>query len=154
MEGKIDAQWELPSNSGRTTIFGRLKAVLDTESGTGLLFEISCRGMAFQTYDPGKLVEDFDFRFHEIFISQRLLKANVDVLRRWLATPFRLELNFTENHGSQFYLRLDKEDHIISTLEKPACTLLFRSGYARNEVAFVVDQSCVRIFCESISAFV
>jgi hypothetical protein len=153
MELKLGLEWELPSNSGRSMVSGTLKRVHDDAIDRSLLFDMSFRGEAFDKYEEGGLVKNYDISMNQVAISQSRLSHNVSLLSDWLKTPRELELDFSDTPQQTFMISLRKRDDVISSVEKPVCTVSCESFLLKCEIGFVVDQSCIRILRDSLATF-
>jgi hypothetical protein len=152
MELKLGSEWAIPSNSGRSMVSASLKRVHDTAEERLLLFDVRCRRESFSQYCEGELVADYDILLHQVALSKRDVSQNVALLTDWLQTPRELELAFSARHQT-FIVSLRKQEGVYSSVEKPVCSVSCQSFLLKCQIGFVVDQTCIRILRDSLSAF-
>ncbi|MGJ7529171.1 hypothetical protein [Variovorax sp. GB1P17] len=100
---------------------------------------------------------DFHVTLPQVLINLVSLKSLRERLVEWQVNPsaFTLELGLLGKGGQRITFAIGRDENLIYSVDKPACTLTYACGAAmQGRWSFVVDQSCIRLCAEGIGEFV
>ena len=140
--------FRLPSNRGWDLVEGRFIRAVVPRGERLWHIELRCAGRSFRRdgSPPGELVEDYDFLFPQVMVTEEGVEALLAALRRWLDGGLKGEEEFTLEFGSgdiQFLVEVGTRADLICRPDTPAFFLHYSAGKARAEVLFAVDHSCL-----------
>lgn len=102
-------------------------------------------------------VTDFHVTLPQVLIDLASLKSLRERLVEWQVNPsaFTLELGLSGKGDQRITFAIGRDENLIYSLDRPACTLTYACGSAmQGRWSFVVDQSCIRLCAEGIGEFV
>ena len=150
--------WSMSASSGRARIACTFVACSQKPSvlicGVEACGEFWPRGHS--DHSAGTVI-DFDVKLPQVVISLDSLKALRERLVEWQVNPssFALELGASEKSDQRITFAIGRDENLIYSVEKPACTLTYACGSAmQGRWSFVVDQSCIRLCADGIGEFV
>ena len=151
-------RWSMPAANGRSRIgcaFVRRSQEADAlVCGVEAIGEFWPRGHA----DHGAgTVTDFHVTLPQVLLDLASLKLLRERLVEWQVNPcgFALELGIAGKGDQRITFAIGRDENLIYSADKPACTLTYACGSAmQGRWSFVVDQSCIRICAEGIREFV
>ncbi|MGD8452103.1 MAG: hypothetical protein PVJ57_09820 [Phycisphaerae bacterium] len=148
--------FELPSNGGYNAVEATYRRV-EEENGERILYA----DVKF-TYDVWGPDTDLDCSMHLkesahtlvkcVPIREAALYELAGLLQDWLHKPRELSVDIGIKFQS-FRLRIGPEPRFISSMEKPVARIRLKAPRTFINMHFVVDQSCIRLFRDSIVAW-
>jgi hypothetical protein len=102
------------------------------------------------------LTRDFQILLPQVVLELKALERLQEMLTDWQASRDDVEAALTGAAADQHLsFSIGKDDGLIYTPDKPACTVRYECGPAMSgRSSFVVDQSCIRICSEEIRDFI
>jgi hypothetical protein len=157
-----EREWKLVANSGREQFCGSFIKRGSNEDGLDLvLANVSVIGEFWLdppfANDGGSSGLETVFSVslpHAVLRKDRIEKL-LDELEQWLLKPkpISLELAKCRTTYQSLVISLGVREDLISSLERPACTISYSSNsFEVGKWHFVVDQSCIRIFHDELRA--
>ncbi len=150
-------RWTLTSSSGRNEFTGVfLRHWNDEIRSLLLLAEITVQGMFWprgQEMSGTELVTDYAVTLPQVIVQKDAIDRLIAELTNWSNRPkqFSVDLASSKNNDQALKIFFGVSDSLISSVEKPACVLMYTNGaFIRGEWSFVVDQSCINNFLSSL----
>lgn len=150
--------WTMHSASGRARISCTFVAHSHEAGalvcGFGAAGEFWPRGHIARSADT---VTDFHVTLPQVLIDLASLKLLRERLVEWQVNPsgFALELGVSGKGDQRISFAIGRDENLIYSADKPACTLAYTCGSAmEGRWSFVVDQSCIRLCAEALGEFV
>jgi hypothetical protein len=146
--------WELVSSDGWQRVSWRPKHIVYLAEPF-LLVELRISG---EFWDPKELADTDEYKLARQVecalpnVMLSLSKADLldTALVAWLDHRTPVEIALSPSTYQALSFQLGPSEDLISTREKPVCTLAYRAARLRCEWLLPVDQSCIRSFQESI----
>ncbi len=148
--------WELPSNRGWDIARGELRGVFVREQALIFLSSIHLTGRYWAAVDGlerSHTAEEYSVELSQVEIARGDLLGARTALNQWVRAPFDLELKLSAMPDHRLSMSLRPEPGTVSTIDKPVCRFRFSTAHLTGECAWVVDQSCIRIFVEGIESW-
>ncbi len=95
------------------------------------------------------LVADYDLRLPQVSILPSQLHQLYAEIDDWLASPRPIRVDLGEAHQA-VRVQLDKQEHMISSLDRPVFELVYDTMRFCATIRFVTDQSCLRILRDGL----
>jgi hypothetical protein len=146
--------WTLASSSGREELKGIFLDELAPRSANELPVDLWLGAKSYLS-DQYPLEPAYEFILHRMLFSRTAVEELISDLAQWLAKPKNIERDLPIDGGRQdqkFRIELRIPRNLTSPLERPVCTLSWSwQSFRLGQCSFVVDQSCIRIFRDSLS---
>jgi hypothetical protein len=152
------ANWSMPAASGRAR-FG-CTFVAHSKATGALVCRVEASGEFWPRGDIDRsadTVTDFHVTLPQVLMDLVALKLLRERLVEWQVNPssFALELGVSGNGDQRIAFTIGRDESLIYSVDKPACTLTYACGSAmEGRWSFVVDQSCIRLCAEALGEFV
>jgi hypothetical protein len=149
--------WSIRSSSGREHVSVKFTGkYVDIRGQVFYGCEVRIDGYfwgRFGKHIEGDLLEDFSVVLHQVHVYRNRLENFLSRLNAWMCQPSEMTVDLGGNEND-FIIEIGKEDGIISSLEKPVCSIKYFSGsFQSARWAFVVDQSCVWLLIDELIDF-
>ncbi len=149
-------EFELSDNSGRDQMQGVFLDAWQDERDQEIYFHVALklRGRFFarSPKSSSHIVDEYDFALPQMVWQYQSVKGLVSDLEAWEVEPREINRNLSGANDPLFEIWIGKSDKLISSLQKPACVLRFSGASVTGlNIGFVTDQSCLRIFRETLS---
>lgn len=149
-------EFALSDNSGHNEMRGVFLDAWQDECDQELYFRVglqfSGRFFGRSPRSAGDLVEEYNFTLPQMVWRYHNVKGLVSDLDAWEVEPRELEWSLSGAVDPLFEIWIGKSDELASSLQKPACFLrLGGAGVKELRLGFVTDQSCLRLFRETLS---
>lgn len=152
-------QWNLFASSARERLSGRFLRQ-EEDGGSLLILSTICISGQFWIPRPfadprtsNDVSEAFSVILPQIILRKSLVENLIIELTKWLVIPREFYLNLSGNTHQIFTICFEVTDKLISSIEKPACTITYAGGtFKVGKWSFIVDQSCVRTLREELTA--
>jgi hypothetical protein len=146
--------WELVSSDGWQRITWYPKQIV-YRSEPLLLVELRHSG---EFWDPGALADAEEYisvpqvecTLPNILLSLSKISLLDTSLAAWLDHRAHFDIVLSPNTYQSLSFQLGPSEQLISTRDKPACTLAYAAARLRSEWVMPVDQSCIRGFRQTI----
>jgi len=155
---KETANWSMPAASGRArihcTFVAYSREIGALVCGIEASGEFWPRGLGDRS---GSTVADFQVALPQVVMDLASLKLLRERLVEWQVNPsgFALELGVSGKGDQRITFAIGRDENLIYSVDKPACTLTYACGSAmQGRWSFVVDQSCIRLCAEGLGEFV
>ena len=102
--------------------------------------------------DLDRLPKTYLIQLPSVRIARSVCHQLVDDLDGWLECRTPFERYLASSFEQTVTLGVGTREDLITTVEHPAVTFCYDDGRCRLEVFFVVDQSCLRIARDGLSA--
>jgi hypothetical protein len=151
------AQWCLPDSSGRDRLIGEFRDIYKGPDGQAILcvaISISGEFWRLPISDP-QLADDYKVCLPQVLCNWQAVDELILELGEWLDRPKPIKIDLASKiRGHQtFSIEFSKTHRLITTGEKPACTVTYSgTNFLQGVWSFVVDQSCIRIFHDELRA--
>lgn len=100
-----------------------------------------------------ELVLERAVTIQQVHVEWRQLDELHASLREWLHSATRFDTLLADNSDCKFKIQIGATPKLISSVEKPAFSLSYEAGAMANlSWRYVVDQSCIRIFYDGLTA--
>jgi hypothetical protein len=148
-------EWNLPSSSGRDRITGVfLSTWRDAHNMNWVVADITFSGDFLERQkEPigAAFVNDYALHLNQVILRRDKLDILVTELKEWFRTGNEFDVSLGEYYGQSFQISIGKTPELISSVDKPACTVSYSGGSLRfAEWSFIVDQSCLGIFLNEL----
>ncbi|WP_316176027.1 MULTISPECIES: hypothetical protein [unclassified Bradyrhizobium] len=155
-------QWVLPSSSGRERFCGSfIRSGRSSDGPDVLLTRIALLG-EFWPQPPfdkeagradWETEPQFCLSFPKVIIRRDRIDCLRDQLQEWFADYRAISVNLSKitSVDASIEISIGVNDRLISSAMQPAFTFSYKWRSIAVEESFVVDQSCIRIFCEGLS---
>jgi hypothetical protein len=149
-------EWNMPSNSGRSEI--KFRAATLHKSTHHIEFSIELTGQAWShaglKADPPvyDLIDDFRCNLPCVWIPRPACEDLLSDFETWLRshTPFTRTLSLAPD--PRLIVQIDEREEVVRSRDHPTFTFYYdRAGWSL-EMFFQVDQSCIRIARDGLSA--
>jgi hypothetical protein len=151
--GEPGNEFTLSSNSGREEMKFALLHSIVADTDEACICSLTLKGRNWREL-IGKyqweIIDDCTVHLHQVLLSVSRLTELYHILMAWLRHPFVIEQELAMHEYLYFQFSLGPDAGIISSAEKPVARLAFAVGSLRGDFAFVVDQSCIRLFASGI----
>lgn len=152
-----DFDWQLPDSRGWNRLLARVLEKRPPSDKEGwLLLEIVIEGdfwaRGATDFPAYPLVSDHATTLGQVMLSEQSLTALVAHLKEWQSSYRAFEVDLSVAGNSQKVLfSIGRSDALICSADKPVFTIIYdNSPSMYGQWSFIVDQSCLRIFCESL----
>jgi hypothetical protein len=152
-------QWNLYSSNGRSSFSGTIKRELRLDSEEILLAEISVKGRWIDRAEREisfiELSDEYHVTLSQVLLQKQSVRQLVSQLAGWLGspTPGPIEVSSAvQDQHLDIYIGPSRWTKILPDvrLELRYSSMEFESGVW----SFPIDQSCIRIFFDELSAVV
>ena len=151
-------QWNLSSSSSREYLAGTfLRKTKDKSDSTLILSTITVAGQFWsspvfcETAKNNSVSDLYAVALSHVVLKQSLVEDLIAELAEWLEKPKELSVDLSADVYEVFSISFEISKKLISSLEKPACTVTYASGsFQVGKWSFIVDQSCMRIFYDEL----
>lgn len=152
-------RWSLPSTSGRDQLMGEFKSLAkDRHGGTVFVTDLRISGLFWPRLQIGAssaLTADYDVSLPQVLVDWRALDDLIVALGAWLEQPRPISIELCPAPAKDQSLVRSVGDvaGLITAADKPGCRIRYTGTVFRGgDWAFVVDQSCIRIFYDDLCA--
>jgi hypothetical protein len=142
----------MPSNSGRGSF--ELSILGPAPQPENVVVKLNARGEFFDNQkiiSAANLVPDFDLQLHQV-VMRRAALSLLDVhLSTWMQemAPFTIDLGPSRQESSISVI-VDCPERFICSKDKPIFMVRYSGPLLDVEIAFKIDQSCIRTWFEGI----
>ncbi len=148
-------EFELSDNSGRDQMRGVFLDAWQDERDREIYFHVAIKlsGRFFgrTPKSSGELVDEYHFALPQMVWRYQSVTELVSDLEAWEEEPREVNRNLSGADDPLFEIWIGKSDELISSLQKSACVLRFSGASVKGlNIGFVTDQSCLRIFRETL----
>ena len=148
--------WGISSSSGREFLLVNLLSCHEDRDGEVFFAShVEIVGKFWNRFTKkieGDYVEDFSVKLHQVRIYKNKLESLLESLTAWFENPSRITIDLGARY-EKFRITIGPIDEIISSETHPVfvidCSL---GGFGYGKCAFVVDQSCINLLKEELSA--
>jgi len=151
----MGAEFEIPSNCGRYEVRGSVARQRNDASDTLYALRVTASGRYWDRFAlaPEGDCEDFSATLGQAVVSKTNLVRLWEHLDRWMNSQEEFECALSVPADDQrLSIALRIVPGVICSSDKPVCIVSYSAFHLLTEVSFVVDQSCVRIFRDSLRA--
>lgn len=161
----MNPSWRLPSNNGWTAFAGEIRRRFALADGRSVLLARIKLSGEFWRRDPleedewsADVVADFDLRLPQFVLDDEALRGLLDRLDTWFirfdarqAQPAKFEVELAALQGQQLSISFEAGKDRRLTTGHLSCLIRCCSERLKLvEVAFPVDQSCIRLFRDDL----
>jgi hypothetical protein len=138
--------FEIPSNSGD---FSVIADAIPIDGQPSYFLDIQCRANCWWFRSDVAQKEDrwvTELHIEDVKVRHEELLALRSQVGKWNLSPFEFELSL----GTRLRVSFAKRKDVISSVEKPVCSLAEQSSHLSADFRFVVDQTCMRALFDSL----
>ncbi|MES2535083.1 MAG: hypothetical protein V4632_04335 [Pseudomonadota bacterium] len=152
-------EWNLNASSGRENVHGCLVGQFNSAGRQLLRLEITITGSFWRRDTPigvAETVNDFSVKLPQVISRKDNIDFLILELSDWLKNPKEVSVDLASNcnNDQSFRLSLGVRDDLISSVDRPACTINYTgTAFKYGEWCFVIDQSCVRNWYDELKSF-
>lgn len=147
--------WRLPDSSGRNEFRAAVVQVTDQDGRPRFKISFSISGMFWNRIESSsKTIADVDLAVSQLLVDRTHLVELLAALDEWLQSHKAFSSHLSADGDDQsLEFEVSSSELRVSSAERPACIITYR-GSVLNLAQFilVVDQSCLRIFRDSLAA--
>lgn len=90
-----------------------------------------------------ELVDDFEIVLPSVLIPKLACEQLLDHLNTWLRKRSAFVMSLASAPDQKLQVQISQRDDLITSVDRPALTVLYDAPSCRLEIFFVVDQTCV-----------
>ena len=151
--------WGISSSSGREFLLVNLLSCHEDRDGEVFFAShVEIAGKFWNRFTKkteGDCVEDFSVKLHQVRIYKNKLEGFLLLLTAWFENPSPIVVDIGDERdiGEKFRITIGPMDEFISSETRPVFVIDCSLGaFHYGKCAFVVDQSCINLLKEELSA--